>query len=140
MTGRTSAKGKSGIGRECPVAKLRCSNLYFPFSYPSLQSSLHSCCCYVLACTPSGILILASMPDVQSKLLPPDLMAQLERLELVTRKVFRGRMKGERRSKRKGQSVEFADFRQYAPGDDLRTLDWNLYARPDKLITKLFLE
>jgi uncharacterized protein (DUF58 family) len=67
-------------------------------------------------------------------------MAQLERLELVTRKVFRGRMKGERRSKRKGQSVEFADFRAYVPGDDLRTIDWNLYARLDKLIVKLFLE
>jgi uncharacterized protein (DUF58 family) len=67
-------------------------------------------------------------------------MAQLERLELVTRKVFRGRMKGERRSKRKGQSVEFADFRGYVPGDDLRSLDWNLYARLDKLIIKLFLE
>src|SRR5688572_20867967 len=73
-------------------------------------------------------------------LLPPDLMAQLQRLELVTRKVFRGRMKGERRSKRKGQSVEFADFRGYVPGDDLRALDWNLYARLDKLIIKLFLE
>jgi uncharacterized protein (DUF58 family) len=73
-------------------------------------------------------------------LLSPDLMAQLERLELVTRKVFRGRMKGERRSKRKGQSVEFADFRGYVPGDDLRTLDWNLFARLDKLIIKLFLE
>ena len=73
-------------------------------------------------------------------LLPPDLLAQLERLELVTRKVFRGRMKGERRSKRKGQSVEFADFRSYVPGDDLRLLDWNLYARLDKLILKLFLE
>jgi uncharacterized protein (DUF58 family) len=80
------------------------------------------------------------MPLTQPTLLPPDLMAQLERLELVTRKVFRGRMKGERRSKRKGQSVEFADFRGYAPGDDLRTLDWNLYARLDKLIVKLFLE
>jgi uncharacterized protein (DUF58 family) len=67
-------------------------------------------------------------------------MAQLERLELVTRKVFRGRMKGERRSKRKGQSVEFADFRGYVPGDDLRSLDWNLFARLDKLIVKLFLE
>jgi uncharacterized protein (DUF58 family) len=73
-------------------------------------------------------------------LLPPDLMAQLERLELVTRKVFRGRMKGERRSRRKGQSVEFADFRGYVPGDDLRSLDWNLFARLDKLIIKLFLE
>jgi uncharacterized protein (DUF58 family) len=80
------------------------------------------------------------MPVAESNLLPPDLLAQLERLELVTRKVFRGRMKGERRSKRKGQSVEFADFRGYVPGDDLRSLDWNLYARLDKLIIKLFLE
>jgi uncharacterized protein (DUF58 family) len=80
------------------------------------------------------------MPVADSNLLPPDLMAQLERLELVTRKIFRGRMKGERRSKRKGQSVEFADFRGYVPGDDLRALDWNLYARLDKLIIKLFLE
>jgi uncharacterized protein (DUF58 family) len=80
------------------------------------------------------------MPTTSADLLPPDLLAQLERLELVTRKVFRGRMKGERRSKRKGQSVEFADFRGYVPGDDLRSLDWNLYARLDKLIVKLFLE
>ncbi|MEN1681877.1 MAG: DUF58 domain-containing protein [Planctomycetota bacterium] len=80
------------------------------------------------------------MPAVDSTLLPPELMGQLERLELVTRKVFRGRMKGERRSKRKGESVEFADFRNYVPGDDLRRLDWNLYARLDKLILKLFQE
>lgn len=73
-------------------------------------------------------------------LLEPELMSQLERMELVSRKIFRGRMKGERRSKRKGQSVEFADFRNYVAGDDLRTLDWNLYARLDKLIVKLFLE
>jgi uncharacterized protein (DUF58 family) len=80
------------------------------------------------------------MPNTVSNLLPPDLLVQLERLELVTRKVFRGRMKGERRSKRKGQSVEFADYRGYVPGDDLRSIDWNLYARLDKLIVKLFLE
>ncbi|MEM8865272.1 MAG: DUF58 domain-containing protein [Planctomycetota bacterium] len=80
------------------------------------------------------------MPTSESNLLPPELMGQLERLELVTRKVFRGRMKGERRSKRKGESVEFADFRNYVAGDDLRRLDWNLYARLDKLILKLFLE
>jgi uncharacterized protein (DUF58 family) len=80
------------------------------------------------------------MAATTSDLLPPDLMAQLERLELVTRKVFRGRLKGERRSRRKGQSVEFADFRSYVPGDDLRSLDWNLYARLDKLIVKLFME
>ena len=79
-------------------------------------------------------------PSSATELLTPDLLAQLERLELVTRKVFRGRMKGERRSKRKGQSVEFADFRNYVAGDDLRLLDWNLYARLDKLIIKLFME
>jgi uncharacterized protein (DUF58 family) len=73
-------------------------------------------------------------------LLPPQLLAQLERLELVSRKVFRGRMKGERRSKRKGQSVEFADFRQYVPGDDLRFIDWNVFARLERLYLKLFLE
>lgn len=75
-----------------------------------------------------------------SRLLPPELLARLERLELVSRKVFRGRLKGERRSRRKGQSVEFADFRNYVPGDDLRFVDWNLYARLDKLFLKLFLE
>ena len=80
------------------------------------------------------------MPATDSKLLTPQLLNQLERLELVTRKIFRGRLKGERRSKHKGQSVEFADFRNYVAGDDLRLLDWNLYARLDKLIIKLFLE
>lgn len=80
------------------------------------------------------------MPAKTSPLLPADLVARLERLELVTRKIFRGRRKGERRSKRKGQSVEFADFRSYVPGDDLRFLDWNLYARLDRLFLKMFQE
>ena len=73
-------------------------------------------------------------------LLSPELLSRLERLELVSRRVFRGRLKGERRSKRKGQSVEFADFRNYVSGDDLRFIDWNLYARLDRLFLKLFLE
>ncbi len=76
----------------------------------------------------------------ETELLSPQLLARLERLELVSRKVFRGRLKGERRSRRKGQSVEFADFRNYVPGDDLRFVDWNLYARLDKLFLKLFME
>ena len=80
------------------------------------------------------------MSTKSSQLLSPELLAQLERLELVSRKIFRGRMKGERRSKRKGQSVEFADFRNYVAGDDLRFIDWNLYARLDKLFLKMFLE
>ena len=73
-------------------------------------------------------------------LLSAELLAKLEKLELVSRKIFRGRMKGERRSPRKGQSVEFADFRNYAPGDDLRFVDWNTYARLEKLFLKMFME
>lgn len=81
-----------------------------------------------------------SIAPSPSALLTPQLLAQLEKLELVTRRIFRGRMKGERRSKRKGQSVEFADFRNYVPGDDLRFIDWNTYARLDRLFLKMYLE
>jgi len=70
-------------------------------------------------CGSSDTLIRMSKTTDSIPLLSPDLLARLERLELVSRKVFRGRMKGERRSKRKGQSVEFADFRNYVPGDDI---------------------
>src|SRR5881275_391529 len=73
-------------------------------------------------------------------LLDPKFLARLEQLELVSRKIFLGRLKGERRSKRKGQSVEFADYRNYVVGDDLRFLDWNLYARLDRLFIRLFME
>ena len=81
------------------------------------------------------------MPDTQPQLLlSPEFLARLEQLELVSRKIFMGRMKGERRSKRKGQSVEFADYRNYVIGDDLRFLDWNLFARLDRLFIRLFME
>ena len=80
-----------------------------------------------------------SIPQYQS-LLEPQFLARLEQLELVSRKIFLGRLKGERRSKRKGQSVEFADYRNYVVGDDLRFLDWNLYARLDRLFLRLFME
>ncbi len=73
-------------------------------------------------------------------LLDPDFMTRLERLDIVSRKIFAGRMKGERRSKRKGQSVEFADYRNYVVGDDLRFLDWNIYGRLERLFVKLFFE
>src|SRR5438552_11516962 len=73
-------------------------------------------------------------------LLDPDFLARLEQLELVSKKIFLGRMKGERRSKRKGQSVEFADYRNYVIGDDLRFLDWNLFARLERLFIRLFME
>lgn len=67
-------------------------------------------------------------------------LRQLERLMLVTRAAVRGGLKGIRRSVQRGQSVEFTDYRDYAPGDDLRSLDWNVYARLEKLFIKLFVE
>lgn len=73
-------------------------------------------------------------------LLTPDFIAKIEQLQLVSRKIFMGRMRGERRSRRRGESVEFADYRNYVVGDDLRHIDWNIYARLEKLFLKLFLE
>ena len=78
--------------------------------------------------------------DRPAPLLDPVFLHKLEQLELVSKKIFVGRMKGERKSKRRGSSVEFADHRQYSVGDDLRHIDWNVYGRLDKLFLKLFLE
>src|SRR5882724_9410274 len=79
-------------------------------------------------------------PTKNELLLDPTFMARLDQLDLISRKLLAGKMKGERRSKRRGQSVEFADYRNYVVGDDLRFIDWNIYARLDKLFLKLFLE
>ncbi len=73
-------------------------------------------------------------------LLEPGMIAQLERLELVVRRLFSGRMRGEKRSRRRGQGSEFADYRDYAQGDDLRHIDWNIFGRLDRLFLKLFHE
>ncbi len=70
----------------------------------------------------------------------PEFLGQLERLTLISRRPFRGRVKGERRSPRKGQSVEFSDYRPYGVGDDLRYVDWNIYGRLDRLHVKLFVD
>ncbi len=78
--------------------------------------------------------------DDDKELLSADFMTRLEQLEILSRKIFIGRMKGERRSKKRGESVEFADYRNYVVGDDLRFLDWNIYARLERLLLKLFLE
>ncbi len=67
-------------------------------------------------------------------------LRQLERLLLLMRSPARGGLKGGRRSVKRGQSVEFADYREYSMGDDLRQLDWNVYARLERLFVKLFVE
>jgi uncharacterized protein (DUF58 family) len=70
----------------------------------------------------------------------PEFLAQIERLSLLSRRTFRGSVKGERRSPRRGHSVEFADYRAYGHGDDLRYVDWNIYGRLDRLHVKLFVD
>jgi uncharacterized protein (DUF58 family) len=80
------------------------------------------------------------MTKSSSPLLSAEFLARLEQLELVARRMLMGRFKGDRLSKRKGTSVEFADHRHYVVGDDFRFLDWNLYARLDKLFLRLFME
>lgn len=67
-------------------------------------------------------------------------LQRLETLSLVTRKNVIGRQAGERRSARRGNSVEFADYRTYTTGDDFRKIDWNAYARLEKLFIKLYME
>ena len=63
---------------------------------------------------------------------------KLEQLTLQASRVRSGAIKGERRSAKRGTSIEFADYRNYVPGDDLRRLDWNIYARLDRPLTKLY--
>jgi uncharacterized protein (DUF58 family) len=69
-----------------------------------------------------------------------DFQRKLEYLALVSRRVFAGRLRAERRTKKSGSGVEFADHRDYQPGDDFRTLDWNVYQRFEKLLVRLYEE
>lgn len=75
-----------------------------------------------------------------SSLLSTEFLRRLESLEVVSKKMLMGRSKGDRLSRRKGRGSEFADFRPYTVGDDLRFLDWNLFGRMEKLFLRLFLE
>ncbi|MDP7005434.1 MAG: DUF58 domain-containing protein [Phycisphaerales bacterium] len=81
-----------------------------------------------------------SRPTKVDELLGSKLMSSLDKLDIIARKIFSGKTQGERRSRRRGVSVEFADYRQYTSGDDLRFIDWNVYARLDRLFMKIFLE
>jgi uncharacterized protein (DUF58 family) len=70
--------------------------------------------------------------------LSEDFIRRLEQLTFFSKRLFYGGMKGDALSRRQGSSVEFADYRRYQPGDDIRYIDWSLYARLDKLLVKLF--
>src|SRR3954462_15793020 len=72
------------------------------------------------------------------KFFDPDGLSKLGNLELVARQVVEGFLTGRHRSPYHGFSVEYLDHRAYTPGDDLRTIDWKILARPDKSHVKLF--
>jgi uncharacterized protein (DUF58 family) len=73
-------------------------------------------------------------------LLTPELLRRLEQFQLLAARRAKSSAKGERRSRARGQSVEFADYRNYVHGDDFRYLDWNLYGRLERLFLKLYEE
>src|SRR5438552_6713296 len=80
------------------------------------------------------------MARPSNTLLPPELLRQLEQFQLLAARRAKSSARGERRSRARGQSVEFADYRTYVPGDDFRYLDWNLFGRLEKLFLKLYEE
>lgn len=78
--------------------------------------------------------------EYEEDLLTPEFLRKIERMSLVAKRMFPGQLRGERRSTKRGASVEFADYRNYTIGDDFRRVDWNVYARLEKLFLKLFVE
>ena len=74
------------------------------------------------------------------ELFDDEFQRKLDYLAVVSRRVFAGRMRAERRTKKSGSGVEFADHREYQPGDDFRYLDWNVYQRFNKLLLRLYEE
>ncbi len=78
--------------------------------------------------------------SVAEPLLEPSFLRRLDSLRLVSRRSASSLASGSRRSARRGTSTEFADFREYVPGDDLRAVDWNAYGRLEKLFLKLFVD
>lgn len=69
-----------------------------------------------------------------------EFLKKIEYLSLVSKKIFRGSLMAQRRTMQMGGGIEFADHREYTPGDDFRYLDWNLYARHGELLLKRFQE
>jgi uncharacterized protein (DUF58 family) len=72
--------------------------------------------------------------------LPGDWVSRLSRFTIGTKAKIRGHHKGSHRSQRFGSSLDFSDFREYHPGDDVRHIDWNVYARTDRVYIKRYLD
>jgi uncharacterized protein (DUF58 family) len=80
------------------------------------------------------------MPNGEAGIFDDDFLVRLEHVRLQMRKRFAGTLRAERRSRRMGSSLEFADFRNYVPGDDPRRIDWSIYGRIERLMMKLYEE
>ncbi len=78
------------------------------------------------------------MPDQREprKFLDPKVVARLSALPLSARRPMLGNVSGRHASPHRGASVEFAEYRKYVPGDDLRRLDWRVYGRSDRFYVK----
>jgi uncharacterized protein (DUF58 family) len=104
------------------------------WSNPCAQSEFRPFC-WRRSCVCHGASVTTSSAQ---PLFDSAFLRKLDRLALLTRRAMVGDIQGERRSPRRGSSVEFADFRPYVHGDDIRQIDWNLYARMERFFLKLF--
>jgi uncharacterized protein (DUF58 family) len=91
------------------------------------------------AAAPVSIRLQRSKPE-KADLFDDEFQKKLETLAIVSRRVFSGRLRAERRTKKKGSGIEFADHRDYAAGDDFRSVDWNVYQRFGRLLVRLYEE
>lgn len=90
--------------------------------------------------TPTPLTAPDSLENRPGRLFDEAFLQKLDRLSILSRRMMVGQLQGERRSPKRGQSVEFADFRPYTLGDDIRRIDWNAYARLERFFIKLFVE
>ena len=77
------------------------------------------------------------MTEASQTPLPAELLRKLEYLRVVTRRMHAGRFSALNRSRKLGRGIDFADHRPYAPGDDFKDIDWNLYGRLDRFMVRL---
>jgi uncharacterized protein (DUF58 family) len=81
-----------------------------------------------------------AIEDDRRDLFDEQFLKKLEYLHVVSRKAFTGKLRADRRMKKVGSGIEFADHRRYSIGDDFRYIDWNVYGRIDRLLLRLFEE
>src|SRR5438067_8928540 len=81
-----------------------------------------------------------NMSTANVTLFDDEFLKKLEYLNIVSKRLFAGQLRAERRTRKRGTGLEFADYRAYVAGDDFRHLDWKAYLRLNRLILKLFEE